>query len=561
MLTELHIENIAVIERADIAFGKGFNVLTGETGAGKSIIIDSLGAVLGARTNHELVRSGAEKGVVTAVFDTNAADGWLRENDIDPEGEVILQRKISADGKNSCRVCGCPVTVTQLKQIGGLLLDIHGQNDGRQLMDEQRHREYLDGFGEMEPALQKYSEEYEKYRALIAEQKSLNMDQSEKERLSELLRYEIDELQNADIRPGEEDEKTARRDLLHNAEKITELIDMAYDELYSGEYNASSLASDGAALLSRAMTMGDELKPAYESLLAANDLITDAIERIRDFRESLDYSPAEYNELESRLAFLRRLERKYATDETGLIDRLERSKTRLDEIEYAEDRLLALEKAIAAQSEVCTASAKELSSLRKIAAEKLQKKITDELSDLSMPSVRFLVDFSPVSDRAGFGRYGCDEISFLMSANPGEPLGKISRIASGGELSRIMLAMKNAFAEKDAVPTLVFDEIDTGVSGVAAQRVGEKIASLSSSKQVLCVTHLPQIAAMADEHLVIKKSEKNGRTFTSVSALDEDGRKMELARLHGGENITVTTLASAGEQLAAANKYKRSMKK
>ena len=560
MLTELHIENIAVIEKADLAFGPGLNVLTGETGAGKSIVIDSLGAAIGGRTSRELIRSGAEKGVVSAVFETDCADGWLRENELERDGELILQRRLLPDGKGGCRICGAPVTAAQLKDLGAFLLDIHGQNDGRQLMDETRHRDYLDRYGETGTELAAFTAEYEKYRGVENELRQLDMDESEKQRLTELLRYEIDELTRADIKPGEEAEKTARRDLLHNAEKITEAVDAACEALCGGDTNASSLIGDAGAQLGRALAMSDALRETAGILAGVSDDLNDAVERLKDFRYSLDFSPEEYDALETRLADLRRLSRKYGTDEAGLAERLEKDQKRLESIEFSGDRKKLLQKDLDAQKAVCLSAARTLSDKRREAAARLEKRIVAELSCLSMPSVRFAVEFSPTEGEPGFDRYGSDGVRFLMSANAGEAPGRISRIASGGELSRIMLAMKNVFAERDAVGTLVFDEIDAGISGIAAQRVGEKLAELSRTKQVLCVTHLPQIAAMADRHFVIEKAERDGRTYTSVTPLDGEGRKRELARLHGGDNITATTLASAAEQLAAAEKYKRDIR-
>ena len=556
MLKELHIENIAVIEKADIEFGEGLNVLTGETGAGKSIIIDSLGAVLGARTSRDLIRSGEERGVVSAVFDTHAADSWLEDNGIDASDELILHRRITEDGKTACRVCGVPVTAGQLRELGGLLLDIHGQNDGRQLMDETRHLGYLDDFAGLEPELEDYGSCYEKYKSIAAQLKKLDMDEAEKERLTENLRFVVNELEKADIKPGEEAEKTARRDLLHNAEKINEAIDLAYNELSGADENAIALSADAGMLISRAAYITDELKETAELINSASAQLNDAAERLRDFRESLDFSPEEYDELETRLAQLRKLERKYGEDEAGLITRLKSSRERLDELEYSGDMSEKLRLDLAQQSKICLAAAQKLSQKRKAASSVLEKRIESELRGLNMPSVKFAVEFSAVSSATGFNSRGSDEVCFLMSANAGESPGRISRIASGGELSRIMLAMKNVFAENDAVPTMVFDEIDTGVSGIAAQRVGEKLADLSEKKQVICVTHLPQIAAMADSHYIIQKSEAGGRTYTSVELLDMDGRKRELARLHGGDNITLTTIASAGEQLDAAKRYK-----
>lgn len=556
MLNELHIENIAVIERADMSFSAGFNVLTGETGAGKSIIVDSLGAVLGARTSRDIVRSGADKGLVTAVFESDCADEWLRDNDIDAEDEIIIQRRISADGKNSCRVCGVPVSVAQLRELGAYLLDIHGQNDGRQLMDEARHREYLDSFGAYTELLYEHRANYKEYKACLAEIKRLSMDDIEKERLADSLQYQIDELERANIKPGEEDELSARRELLHNSEKLTEAIDGAYSAIYGADANALSLTDEASALMSKASTYCDELRDSAEILNSASSMLYDAAERIRDFRDSLDFSPEEYDSIESRLSLLRKLGRKYNMDEQGMLEHLDKCRRQLSELEYAGDMLIKLNKKLETCEKQCRASAQKLTEARKAAAEKLTERIVSELRALSMPSVRFAVAVEELQGKPGFDANGQDEVRFLISANAGEELGRISKIASGGELSRIMLAMKTVFSEHDSVQTLVFDEIDTGVSGVAAQRVGEKLSDLSRKKQVLCITHLPQIAAMADEHKLISKNERDGRTYTDVLALDREGRRRELARLHGGDNITELTLMSAEEQLAASDKYK-----
>ena len=560
MLNELHIENIAVIEKADISFSPGLNVMTGETGAGKSIVIDSIGAVLGERVSRELVRHGAEKGVVTAVFDASGCESWLNENEIDAEDELILQRRISADGKTSCRVCGVPVTAAQMKELASLLVDIHGQNDGRQLMDERRHMEYLDRFGNLGEELKKYSEEYGKFSDIKKEISRLNMDEIEKARLSESLRYQIEELERAELKSGEYDAVLARRDLLRNSEKLTEALDEAYNCLNGGDESAISLAQNAAYYAARAAGISQELEKPLGSINEAVFALSDAAELLRDFRESLDFSPEEYDRLEGRASELSKLQRKYARDEDGLIALLDENRKKLDDIEYADDRLIKLRKELEAQRKLTLRAAQALSNARRAAAEELQKRIVEELRDLSMPSVRFAVEFAALDDEQGFDKNGCDKIRFVMSANAGEELGRISRIASGGELSRIMLAMKNVFAENDPVQTMIFDEIDTGVSGIAAQRVGEKLFEASLGKQVMCVTHLPQIAAMADSHYVIKKEERRGRTYTDVLPLDHDGRLHELARLHGGDNITELTLASASEQLENAEKFKKTLK-
>lgn len=556
MLTQLHIENIAVIEKADIEFGKGLTVLTGETGAGKSIIVDSLGAVLGARTSRELVRTGAEYGVVSAVFETDAAAKWFEDNDFEPEDEVIIRRKISADGKNNCRVCGNPVTVSQLRQLGSLLLDIHGQNDGRQLMDEDSHLTYLDGFGKTSDELAAFVEAYREYTACKREMDKLSMDEVEKERLADNLRYRIEELENAQLKVGEEDELIARRDLLRNSEKLTEALDGAYSALYACDENAGSLVDEASALISKAALISDELRETAEIIGNASSLIYDAAERIRDFRDGLEFSPDEYDRIETRTAQLKRLGRKYNADEEGMLKILDDSRKELAMLEYSDDMLKKLEKKLSEHKDNCVKKASLLTACRKKAAEKLEARICSELRDLSMPSVRFKVSVEPMKSALGFDKTGADDVRFLISANAGMELGRISKIASGGELSRIMLAMKTAFSDNDPIETMVFDEIDTGVSGVAAQRVGEKMSDLSRGKQVLCITHLPQIAALADSHDKIEKAEKDGKTFTVVKELDRQGRRMELARLYGGDVITETTLAGAEEQLAAADKYK-----
>ena len=556
MLTQLHIENIAVIEKADIEFRKGLTVLTGETGAGKSIIVDSLGAVLGARTSRELVRTGADKGIVTAVFETNNADKWLEDNDIDLEGEIIIQRRISAEGKNSCRVCGVPVSVSQLRELGALLLDIHGQNDGRQLMDEANHLAYLDGYGDYGDTIDRFKSAYADYKACKKEIQRLSMDEIEKERMADSLQYQIDELEKAQLKVGEEEELTAKRDLLRNSEKLTEALNGAYNALYAADQNAQSLTDEASALIGRAAVIADDLRETADIIENASSLLFDASERIRDFRDSLEFSPEEYDNIESRLSLIKKLRRKYNMDEEAMLAHLDDCRRKLSELEYAGDMLIKLNKQLEKYVDNCKKIAAELSEKRRAAAESLEKRIVSELKDLSMPSVRFSVSVEPLESDVGFDATGSDDVKFLISANAGEALGRISKIASGGELSRIMLAMKTVFSKNDPIETMVFDEIDTGVSGIAAQRVGEKMSDLSRGKQVLCITHLPQIAAIADNHDLIEKTERNGRTYTEVRELDRKGRALELARMHGGDNISELTLASAEEQLLAADKYR-----
>lgn len=557
MLNELHIENIAVIEKADISFAPGLNVLTGETGAGKSIIIDSIGAALGERVSRDLVRRGAEKGTVTAVFDADCAAAWLEENEIDSDGELIIQRRITLDGKSSCRICGTPVTAAQLKELAAMLVDIHGQNDGRQLMDERRHMAYLDSFGHLDGALAAYRAEYDRFSAIKKEMAALSMDEIEKARLSDSLKYQIEELERANIKPGEKDTLSARRDLLRNSEKLTEALDEAFSALYGGDDNAVSMSQNAAYYAAKAANYAPELEQAANAVNDAAFALADAAETLRYFKDSLDFSPEEYDNIETRLSLLNKLERKYGRTDEELCVYLDECRRKLDDIEYADDRLVKLEKELSAQKAQCVKAAAALSAQRREKAAELERRIVTELRELNMPSVRFAVEFVPVDNEQGFDTSGADKIRFIMSANAGEELGRISKIASGGELSRIMLAMKNVFAENDPVGTMVFDEIDTGVSGIAAQRVAEKLFAVSKGRQVMCVTHLPQIAAMADSHYLIAKHEEGGRTYTEVNGLTREGRRRELARLHGGDFITETTLASAEEQLAAAEAFKK----
>lgn len=559
MLKELHIENIAIIEASDITFRPGFNVMTGETGAGKSIIIDALDAVLGGRTSRELVRHGAEKARVTAVFDPDGTEQWLEENEIDTEDELILQRRISADGKSACRVNSVPVSAAQLRELGNLLLSIHGQNDGRQLMDEVRHLIYLDAFGGYSAELAAFHAAYADYRETVKAMERLVMDENEKQRRIESLEYRVSELSKAELQAGEEVQLETRAELMRNGEKLSESLGSAFAALYAGDVNALGLVVDAQSGLRRVKGFTSELSGAEESLEQARLLLDDVSEQIRDVLGTLDFSPEEFDRVETRLAQLKKLEKRFGADEAGLIAMLEESRQALEEIQSG-DELLALQKKQAVEKrEEARKCAAALTVCRKAAGEELARRIQEELSYLSMPSVRFMTEVLPVENEDGFAASGGDVVRFLISANAGEAPGRISKIASGGELSRIMLAMKSVFAEKDPVPTLVFDEIDTGISGVAAQRVAEKVAAISKGTQVICVTHLPQLAAMGDVNFRIEKEEKQGRTFTSVTPLDYNGKLREIARLQSGELATQTALAGAEELISAADRFKENL--
>ncbi|MCD8116722.1 MAG: DNA repair protein RecN [Oscillospiraceae bacterium] len=561
MLKSLHIENIAVVERADVEFREGLNVLTGETGAGKSIIIDALYAVTGGRTSRELVRTGADKCLAAAVFDAAGTEDWCAENGVEPEEDtLIVQRSISADGRGSCRVNGVPVTVAQLRQLGGYLVDIHGQNDGRQLLDESRHIDYLDAFSGAEGELSAYRAAYAAFQENEREIARLSLDDDTRRRLAESLAYRVQELEKASLKAGEEAELESRSTLLRNGEKLREATEGAFDALYGDESSAVTLAGQARGYLARARGWSQDLAAADDAIQEAVSLLEDAAERVRDVRDGLDFSPAEFDRVEGRLAELRRLERKFSVvDEAGLIALYQESADRLAEIEYSGEALEGLYQKRDELKAACVAAAGKLTQARVKAGKELAKRVEQELKELSMPSARFETSVEPLSGEPGFGPKGADSVCFRMSANAGEKPGRIAKIASGGELSRIMLALKTVFGENDPVPTAVFDEIDTGVSGVAASRVGEKLARMGRRRQVLCISHLPQIAAMADAQYCIEKREAKGRTYTTVEELDGQGRARELARLIGGDNISESTLSAAAEQLRAAEKTKETM--
>ena len=563
MLSVLHIENIAVIESADIVFGGGFNALTGETGAGKSIVVDAMGAVTGERASRDLIRTGAKSALVTGAFTQVKALPWFAENGTGPDenGELLLQREILPDGKNLCRVNGRPVTVAQLKALGRQLLNVHGQHDGQQLLDESCHLEYLDRFGDTAVPLAGYRAAYGRLAELDERMRALRMDESEKARKVDTLQYQIGELERAELTPGEEEELQARRDLLRNAADLAEATEAAHFALSGDEDSAgaAALLMEAEQALERMAGVSGELDALRAQLSECRCLAQDAAETARDIRGSFDFEPGELDELEGRLDLLYRLKKKYGATVEDMLDYLERCRRELDEIQFADDTLLRLEQERAKALKEARKRAETLSQARKAAGEALQTRIQSELAQLDMPKVRFQVAFAPVEGETGLNGEGMDTVRFLMSANVGEDLKPIQKIASGGELARIMLALKNVLAENDDVATLVFDEVDTGVSGRAAQKVAQKLAQVARHKQVLCVTHLPQIAAMADVHFSVEKGEKAGRTYTAVEALDRGRRQAELARLTSGDQVTQASLDSAGELLDGAEEYKKSL--
>lgn len=559
MLSLLHIENIAVIQAADIRFEPGFNVLTGETGAGKSIVIDAIGAVMGERTSRDLIRTGANAARVSAVFCALPELSWFTDNGISPDenGELLLERELLADGRNVCRVNGRPLTVAQLKLLGRQLLNIHGQHDGQQLLDPACHLDYLDSFGQTEELLAAYAEQYRVLADVRRQLDGLRMDEAEKARRVDTLTYQIAELERANLTAGEDETLTARRDLLRNAGRIMDAVDAAWQAL-SGDSDrgAVELLAEAQQALSTGGRVSDELAKMGEKAAELRYAAYDLAEEIRDLRDGFESSAGELDQIEGRLDLIYRLKKKYGSTVDEMLEFLARSRQELEQIQYADDTIARLEGQLSKALEQAKAAAAKLSAARKTAAVTLQARIEDELSQLDMPKVRFMAEFAEKTGETGLDETGMDTVQFLMSANVGEELKPIHKIASGGELARIMLALKNVLAESEQVTTLIFDEVDTGVSGRAAQKVARKMSDVARTKQVLCVTHLPQIAAMADSHFCVEKGEADGRTFTAVQQLTDQQRCGELARLTSGDLLTPAALQGAGEMLAQAREYK-----
>jgi len=547
MLQLLHIENIAVIEQADISFDKGFNVLTGETGAGKSIVIDAISAILGERTYRDVIRTGAPKASVSAVFTQIPQLDWFADHQVEYDGqELLVQREIYADGKNVCRVNGHPVTVAILKKLGTKLVNIHGQHDSQQLFDESNHLLYLDLFSCNEAERVDYAEKFDAVQQVRREIERLSMDESEKLRRVETLQHQINEIERAELKPGEDAALESRRKVLQNAEKLMDGIARAVTALYGDEDRdgAAGLIGEAVQALNRITRYDDELLQLHQTLFGLSYEVQDAAETLRDRMDALAYSGEELEQIEARLDVIHRLRRKYGSDAEEILQYLEGAKQELDEIEFSEAKLEKLNGKLRTLEQSAVDAAMALRKTRQAGAQVLQRRLCEELAALDMPKAQFVCQFREQPLSAG----GMDQVCFLMTANIGEALKPMNKVASGGELARIMLAIKNVLSEQDEVGTLIFDEVDAGVSGRAAQKVAEKLRAVSHGKQVLCVTHLPQIAAAANTHLLIRKTEHSGRTYTKVDVLDLEGRKQEIARIIGGVEITETTLRSRKSQ-------------
>ena len=558
MLKNLKIENIAVIESADISFDTGLNVLTGETGAGKSIIIDSINAILGERTSKELVRTGTTAASVNAFFTdvTSVTKLKLQELGIDNEDDssLLISRKISQDGKNVCRINGVTVTVSMLKELGKTLVDIHGQHDNRSLLLKDNHCAYIDKLASNEKILSEYTECYRTFVALKKELKTLKSNEEENEKNAEILRYQIDEIEKADVTDGEISELISTRNKLANAEKISTALSFSYDE-FSGEDDRIGIISKLKNITEQINSISEicDMKDVLQNLQNAVYTLEDCSQCIKNNLDSVEFNPQLLEETEERLDLLVRLTKKYNTDEKGLLNVVKDLKDKLETIDSSAERIEDLTNKLDFAGQKMLDAAKKLTDTRIRTAEKFTSKVANELKFLDMPDVTFLVDRK---DKA-LGITGCDDIEFLISANIGESPKPLIKISSGGELSRIMLAIKNVLSEKDDILTMIFDEIDTGISGQAATKVAKKLYNVSNGKQVICVTHLSQIASFADNHLFISKDTSSGHTFTKVKVLSENERKYELSRINGGSVITQSQLEAANEMLSQAEEYKR----
>lgn len=549
MLAQLFIRNIAVIEKASIDLEKGFTVLTGETGAGKSIIIDAIHAVLGERTSKELVRTGTDSASVSALFtgldeDTLSLLDQLslpREED----GSLLIQRDIRLEGRSTCKINGAPATVSMLKQLGPRLVTIHGQHESYELLSPEVHMEYLDSFAGLESLLAEYQAAYRTLRETQRQLEALQTDEGEKARLSDLLHYQIDEIEAANVRVGEREELEAQRELIRNSEKIASALELLRGLLSGDEESEGLLAgiSQAAAQAGRVAAYLPELADASQKLQEAGYLLEDVDAILHG--TGVDFDPALQESIEERLDLLYKLGLKYGGSEEKILEYLEDCRIRLHQIEFSDEERERLEAQYETKKAAAIALAKELSEQRKAASKQFISQVKGELAFLNMPGIAFETEIQ----RVPLYHMGCDKLQFLVSANKGEPPKPMSKIASGGELSRIMLAIKTVLSGKDKVDTLIFDEVDTGISGAAANKVGQKLKQVSQNRQVLCITHLAQIAALADHHFLISKHVEGERTYTQVQGLDFEGRKREVARIIGGDQVTDLQLEMAGEML------------
>ena len=547
MLKTLDIENIAVIEKASVDFSGGLNVLTGETGAGKSIVVDSINAIMGERTSRELVRYGADNAYVSAYFDDicDSALNKLKKFDIELEEDnsLLITRKISANGKSLCKVNGKTVTVSMLKEICSYLVNVHGQHDSQALLNPDLQYNYIDMLLEDKSVLSDYKETFKKLISVRRKLKSFAKDEDNKESLLELLNFQIEELEKADIKVGEREELTKKRALIQKSEDIIKSLNLAISVINGDDENIG--IEQACADVSRTLFKFDETKDVYDVFNDKYDKLELAKDKAEALLLSIDFSPEEIEMIDEKLDLYYKFSNKYGQTEQEMLDYLEKAKEKRNSILFADEELNRLNEEYENLLNITVKLADKLSVERKKTAKVFEENVKQELAFLDMPKMQFYVDFN----KGNLSSTGYDKIEFLISANPGEPPKSLSKVASGGELSRIMLAIKNIISYNDTIGTLIFDEIDTGVSGRASQKIGLKLKSVSKNTQVICVTHSAQIASNADEHFLIQKKFNDNKTFTCVTPLDFEGRKQELARIMGGLEITDTLLQSAEELL------------
>ena len=552
MLRELHIENLAVIENATVALGPNLNVFTGETGAGKSILIGGINAVLGQRVSRDMVRSGAEKAYISAVFDAvpEEVSALLREAGIDPEDDLIISREISADGRSTARINSRAVSVSVIRSVGDLLINIHGQHDSQVLLDPSKHLGILDGFARNEAVLEDYRASFRELQSVAREISQLKQSEREKSRRSAYLQSVVDDIRPLEIEKGEDDAVEERFKIIDNAVELSQAVRAAVTLLSGGDDSdgAGGLIDSAFSELSENEELMPKLKPLCERLGSVSIEVGDISDELSKLLDSLDIDSSEYARLSARRDDLNRIKRRYGPTLDDVIKLYEDSAAELEMLESSEAELEELSKKRDSLLASVSKKAEALSALRKEAAERFRREVEGELKFLNMPDVKIETRF----ERGKLTSSGMDGVEFLISANRGEEPKPMAKIASGGELSRIMLALKCVLADRDGIPTLIFDEIDSGVSGRAAQKIGIKLREISRGRQVICVTHLAQIAIAGDDHILIEKHSEGDRTSTEIKRLDFEGRKLEIARILGGDNITETVLRDAEEQLLSA---------
>lgn len=552
MLNEITIENVAVIEKASASFADGFTVLTGETGAGKSILIDSINAILGNRTSKDIVRSGAQKASIWASFTgiPESSAKKLEEAGYECDGELLLSREISAEGKSTCRINGMPATAAMLREVCGGLINIHGQHDNQSLLDPAKHIDLLDAYAKNESLLENYSKVYSQLTELERNMRSLSMNEAEKSRKLDLLQYELNEIEGANLEEGEEESLTVQRNIIINSQNIIQGINGAHSALFGTdeEPGAATLLADAARQLEAAAVYSDELAPyaaqLQECYYTASEIASDMQGKLAGF----EFDPREIENVEQRLDLFYRLKQKYGSTIEDVIEYGQKARQELENIQFSSQRIEEMEQQSAELQKQVQLAAQNLTDARNTAFAKLSEEIGGALEFLNMPGIAMALNNTIVP----FGPKGQDELEFYISTNPGEKPKPLAKIASGGELARIMLAIKSALAEKDAVPTVIYDEIDTGISGMAAGRIGKLLHDTASGRQVICVTHTAQVAACAGRHLLIEKQVDTGRTFTSIRELDRNQRIDELARIISGDNVTDISRANAEEMLVKA---------